>query len=166
MLGLVLAVPLACAAAAPTAPDDPMNSKREVGTLFATLAIDQPLGEGVPLPGGRLAAVFGRRFGLEASVTAVVLAGTLGELSALGAVKLAGIPVLFKAGVSHLEGAGSGDHGFHPALAGFHVGASLLTGDVDDGVRWRFDYTYRKLGRYGGGVSTVGLGLVLNLASR
>jgi hypothetical protein len=161
MLGLVLAVPLACAPAAPGAADDPMNSKREVGALFVTLAIDQGLGKepGLPLMAARVSGVFQRRFGLEASLSNLVFA-KLGEVSALGVVKLAGTPVLLKAGVSHMAAGGGGDIGRWDARTGAHAGASLLSGDVDDGVRWRFDWTHRVIpGRHG--FSSLGVGLVL-----
>jgi hypothetical protein len=161
MLGLVLALPLACAPAAPTAADDPMNSKREVGALFATLAIEQPLATegGVPMFAARLSAVLKRRFGLEASFGTVGLAG-MREFGALGAIKIAGLPFLLKAGVSHVPGGGGGDHVRFAARTGAHVGASLLTGDGDDGVRWRFDWTHRVMRGYNG-FSTLGVGLVL-----
>jgi hypothetical protein len=161
MLGLVLAVPLACAPAAPSAADDPMNSKREVGTLFATLALDQPLGEGIFMGSARLSVVWQRRFGLEAGVSTLPLAGTLGEVSALAAVKLSGTPLLLKAGVSLVDPIESGDHPSHSASKpAFHAGASLLSGDVDDGVRWRFDWTHRVMSG-SRGFSTLGVGLVL-----
>jgi hypothetical protein len=159
MLGLVLAVPLACTAAPSTAADDPMNSKREVGALFATLAVDQPLAEGLPLLGARLTAVFQRRFGLEAGVAKVWFVN-LGELSVVAVVKPFGNPVLLKAGLSHLPGQTVRELGIHDAATGFHVGASLLTGDADDGVRWRFDWTHRLMHGYRG-FSTLGVGLVL-----
>jgi hypothetical protein len=162
MLGLVLAVPLACAPAAPSAADDPMNSKREVGTLFATLALDQPLGEGVFMGSARLSAVWQRRFGLEASVSSIPLAGTLEEVSALAVIKLDGTPLLLKAGVSHTDPIESGDRSSAHTVSrtGFHAGASLLSGDGDDGVRWRFDWTHRLMPGFRG-VSTLGVGLVL-----
>lgn len=161
MLGLVLAVPLACVAAASTAAGDPMNSKREVGALFVTLAIDQGLGKepGLPLMAARVSGVFQRRFGLEASLSNLVFA-KLGEVSALAAIKLDGTPLLLKAGVSHMPAGGGGDIGRWDARTGFHAGASLLSGDVDDGVRWRFDWTHRVMPGYRG-FSTLGVGLVL-----
>ncbi|MET0551565.1 MAG: hypothetical protein ABW221_00910 [Vicinamibacteria bacterium] len=139
-----------------------MNSKREVGTLFATLALDQPLGEGIFMASARLSAVWQRRFGLEASVSEVPLAGRLGELSALGAIKIAGIPVLLKAGISQTDPIESGDRSSAHSMSrtGFHAGASLLSGDVDDGVRWRFEWAHRVMPGYGG-FSTLGVGLVL-----
>ncbi len=161
MLGLILALPLACAPAVPTAADDPMNSKREVGPLFATLDIDQPIEEALPMFGAGLAVVFQRRFGLEASYNAIVF-GRLAEFSALAVIKLLGSPVLLKAGVSHIPGWDTGDHDFDGAT-GFHVGASLLSGEVDDRARFRLEYTYRQLDRRGSGFSSVGLGLVLGL---
>jgi hypothetical protein len=132
--------------------------------LFATFQLDQALEEGppLPIPGARLTAVFQRRFGLEASVGKAFFA-TLSELSAVAVVKLLGDPVLLRAGVSHVPSYGSGDHGFSDAATGFHVGASLLSGDVDDRVRFRIDYTYRQLGRQERGVSSLGFGLVLGL---
>jgi hypothetical protein len=164
MLGLILAVPLACAPAVPPAADDAVSSTREVAALFATLEIDLALEEDTALPmlGARLTAVFQRRVGLEASVNAWGLV-TLSEVSALAVIKPLGNPVLLRAGVSHVPRHGSGDHGFVDAETGFHVGASLLSGDVDDRVRVRFDYTYRQFGRPDRGVSSVGLGLVLGL---
>lgn len=162
MLGIVLAVSLACVAGTPRAADDPMNSKGGVGTVFGTLAVDQPLGEGLFMPSARLSVVAQRRFGLEASVSSLLFAGTLAEASALGAIDLAGIPVLFKAGVSHVKSIDSGDRSRGSGRSGYHAGVSLLTGDAGDGVRWRFDYTYRRIGR-DDGFSTVGLGLVLNV---
>src|SRR4029450_921439 len=99
MLGLILAVPLACVPAAPRAAVDPMNATREVGAFFATLDIDQAIEEGPPLSmlGARLAAVVRRRFGLEASFSKSGFA-TVSELSALAVIKLVGDPVLLKAG--------------------------------------------------------------------
>ena len=163
MLGLILAVPLACAPAAPSAADDPMNSKREVGTLFVTLALDQPLGEGIFMGSARLSVVRQRRFGLEAGVSALPLAGTLGEVSALAVIKLSGTPLLLKAGLSHVDPIETGDHPSRSGLkTGFHAGASLLSGDRDDGVRWRFDWTHRVVPGSGShGFSTLGVGLVL-----
>jgi hypothetical protein len=167
MLGVILAIPLACVPAAPRAADDPMNSTREVGALFATFQLDQALEEGppLPIPGARLTAVFQRRFGLEASVGKAFLA-TLSELSAVAVVKLLGDPVLLRAGVSHVPGYVSyanADIGNRDAATGFHVGASLLSGDVDDRVRFRIDYTYRQFGRQERGISSLGFGLVLGL---
>jgi hypothetical protein len=164
MLGLILVVPLAYAPAAPKAADDPINSKREVGALFGTLAIDQPLEEAVPSLSARLAAVFQRRFGLEASVGSVGF-DRLSEASALGVIELAGMPVLLRAGVSHVAAGGSGDHSFYGAKTGFHAGASLLSGHARDRVRWRFDYTYRQLDGPDHAFSSAGLGLVLDLGS-
>jgi hypothetical protein len=161
MLGLVLAVPLACVAATPKAADDPMNSRREVGTLFVTLALDQPLGEGIFMGSARLSTVWQRRFGLEAGISTLPLAGSLGEVSVLAVIKLEGTPLLLKAGVSHVDPIESGDHPSHSALkTGFHAGASLLSGDGDDGVRWRFDWTHRVMSG-SRGFSTLGVGLVL-----
>ena len=164
MFGLILAAPLACVMAVPQAADDPMSSTREVGPLFATLEIELALEKdpSVPLLGARLAAVFERRLGLEASVSAAPFT-TLSELSALAVIKLLGRPVLLRAGVSHVPRGGTGDHGFVEATTGFHAGASLLSGDVDDRVRFRLDYTYRRFGRQDRDFSSVGLGLVLGL---
>jgi hypothetical protein len=78
-------------------------------------------------------------------------------------IKLLGDPVLLRAGVSHVPSYGNGDHGFSDAATGFHVGASLLSGDVDDRARFRIDYTYRQFGHRERGVSSVGIGLVLSL---
>lgn len=164
MLGLILAVAQASAPVTQAA-DHSIGSPREVGALFATLQIDASFEEGhlLPLLGARLTAVFQRRFGLEASVAKAFLA-TLSELSAVAVIKLKGIPVLLRAGVSHVPGyPGNGDIGRWDAATGFHAGASLLSGDVDDRVRFRIDYTYRQLGHRERGVSSVGLGLVLNL---
>jgi hypothetical protein len=164
MLGLILAVPLACGPAAPSAADDPMSSTREVGAFFATLQLDQALEKdlSLPMPGARLAAVFQRRFGLEASASNALFVN-LWELSALAVIKLVGGPVLLRAGVSHVPRHGDGDHGFTDASTGFHVGASLLSGDVDDRVRFRIDYTCRQVGRRDRSVSSLGFGLVLRL---
>lgn len=159
MLGLVLAVPLACAPAAPSAAHDPMNSKREVGALFVTLAIDQPLEKALFLASARFSVVFHRRFGLEASFGNLIFA-RLTEVSVLRAVKLSGTPVLLKAGISHLHAGGGGDLGRWDARNGLHAGASLLSGDVDDGVRWRFEWAHRVMPGYRG-FSTLGVGLVL-----
>jgi hypothetical protein len=163
MLGFILAVPLACVPAA-SAPADPMSSTREVGALFGTLQIDAANEDGTLLPmlGARLTGVFRRRFGLEVGASKAFFA-TLSELSALVVVKPLGNPVLLRAGISHLPRTGGGDHVFVGAATGFHVGASLLTGDVDDRVRVRFDYTYRQVGRRDRGVSSLAIGLVLNL---
>lgn len=164
MLGLSLALALASAPAVPRAADDPMNSTREVGPFFATLQIDQPIRKDtLPLLGARLTGVFQRRFGLEASVSTTAFA-KLSEVSAVGVIKLVGDPVLLRVGVSHIPGRDTGDHR-SDAVTGFHVGASLLSGDEDDRVRFRLDYTYRQFGRQDLVFSSVGLGLVLSLAS-
>lgn len=161
MLGLILLVPLASVPAPPSAAD-PMNATREVGPLSISFAIDQSIEEGLPLPsvGLRLTGVAQRRFGLEASAWTSAFA-KLAELSALAVVKLAGDPVLLRAGASYVPSYGSGDHGFSDPATGFHVGASLLSGDVDDSVRFRLDYTYRRFSRPDRGASSLGLGLVM-----
>ena len=164
MLGLILAVAQASAPATP-AWGDPTNSTREVGALFVTFQLDQGIGDdpGLPMLGARLTGVVRRRFGLEVTASKPDALATLWELSALAVVQPKGIPVLLRAGASHLPGWDITDHSFDGA-DGFHVGASLLSGDVDDRVRFRIDYTYRELGHRERGVSSVGLGLVLNLA--
>lgn len=165
MLGLILALPLACVPAVPQAAADPIKPTREVGAVFVTLQVDEAIQEGPPLPmlGARLTGVLDHRFGLEASVAKVSPFATLAELSAVAVIKLLGDPVLLRAGVSHVPGYGNSEVGLHDAATGFHVGAALLTGDVDDRVRMRLDYTYRRLGPWERGVSSVGLGLVLGL---
>ena len=164
MRGLILVVPLACVPVAAAAAD-PMNSTRELAPFFLTLQIDQAIGEepGLPMLGARVTGVFQRRFGLEASLAKVGPFATLAELSAVAVVKLVADSVLLRAGVSHVPGAvtyANADIGDRDAATGFHVGASLFTGDVDDRVRMRFDYTYRQFAGQDRGFSSLGLGVV------
>jgi hypothetical protein len=153
MLALVLALPLASAPTPGAAP------------LFATLTIEQPLGEGVPMVGGRLGAVFESGFGVEASATAAFV-GTLGEVSAVGALEPRGQTVLLRAGLTGIDAPRATEHSSARASTGFHVGTSFVAGGVDDRARLRLDYTYRQLFGRDRGFSSVGLALVLKLGAK
>ena len=138
-----------------------MSSTRDLAPFFLTLQIDQAIGKepGLPMLGARVTGVFQRRFGLEATLGKAYPFVTLAELSAVGVVKLIGSPVLLRAGVSHVPAHQVSEIGFADAATGFHVGASLFTGDLDDRVRVRFDYTYRQL-KQDRGFSSLGIGVV------
>lgn len=154
MLALVLAIPLASAPTPGAAP------------LFATLTVEQPLGEGAPMVGGRLGAVFESGVGVEASATVAALAGILGEVSAVGVLEPFGQTVLLRAGLTGIDAPQATEHSSPRASTGFHVGASFVAGSVDDRARLRLDYTYRHLFGRDRGFSSVGLALVLKLGAQ
>jgi hypothetical protein len=159
MKGMQLALPLLVLAGA-ASELDAMGSRREVDPFFASLEVFQPLEASLFFVGLRVTGVSAGRFGFEAGAS-TTYGAKMGELSALGVFRLAGDPVLLRAGLSHMPGeGGTGDHGPSRSSTGLHAGASLLTGGEGDRVRVRLDYTYRWLPSSGRGFSSLGIGLV------
>lgn len=120
MQGLLLAIPLMCLAPGDGVEYDPMNSKREVDPFSVTLEIFQPLEESLPFLGLRMTGVFDRRFGIEGSVSKVFVL-QMAELSALRVLRIAGDPLLLRAGLSGGSGGRESGSAYTPAPPSFPV---------------------------------------------
>ena len=157
----LLLVPLVWLASSPGTQADPSKTDRGVDPFFVTFEIFQPLESSLPFGGLRATARFGR-FGLEAGASRLALPIVkMADLSVVTTWPLSRASFLLRAGVVGFRAYDYHDFSNTRDDVGFLVGASVFTGKKGDRVRVRFDYTYR--GHPRGGVSSLGLGLVIPL---